>query len=78
MGEFTQRVVVLAPLVSFLVCGFRQFFQPIARKVFHVRHFCGDEDLDFYTRTRTVFLVTSFFVPDNVGCPDCLVNQMSS
>ena len=48
--------------VPFFVLRFRQFlFQIVLRDVFLVRHFCGDDDLVFLQRTRTVFLVIIFF-----------------
>ena len=69
-GEFFQRSGVPAHIVSLslFVSGFHQFLQPIVRReALHVWHSCGD-DLVFRPSTRTVFLVTIFFVVEDVGC----------
>ena len=67
--EVSTGVRVPAYIVLFVINGFRQLPQLIVRRdVLHVRHICGDGDLVFCPRTRTVFLVTTFVLPLDFGC----------
>ena len=64
----SHRVRVSQQMSYILVRGCRHFIQPIEwSQVFDLWHLADEKVLVFCPRTRTVFLVTNFFVPADVG-----------